>query len=443
MVAPRIKGPESLAYGQNKNGDIAMRSLRMNEVFVPGGMPRHTYVPRIERALEQRLYAISDNLCKLAVLTGPTKSGKTVLARKVFHPSTTVWIDAGFISTEDDFWKSVSEQLNIHTYAERTETSESAQQAQGSLEGTIGVPLITTGKGAASATTGHKLTIATRSSATLSPKLASTEQLKQRRVALVIDDFHYLDKEIQGNIVRAMKPLIFEGVPVLLIAVPHRRFDSVKVEREMVGRFESIEVPLWDHDELTRIAKTGFPLLNLTLPEAVYSDLAFEAFGSPHLMQEFCRYVCKLEGLDATLGTPTIIHTVTPKGLFSHIATHMAREIFHRLATSPSRSAHRSLWRLIAGGEADIHEVVLATLTRMAPGRERVAYEHIRHLASEVVAGPQPRKEQIVRALQRMSEVSLSTDASIPVVEWDGQEQSLYITDPFFAFYLRWGNPSQ
>jgi hypothetical protein len=57
--------------------------IRYQDVFVPGGFPRHTYNPRVELQLEEKLAEVKDNLCKLVTVTGQTKSGKTVLARKI------------------------------------------------------------------------------------------------------------------------------------------------------------------------------------------------------------------------------------------------------------------------------------------------------------------------------------------------------------------------
>ena len=54
-------------------------SLKFTEFFVPGGFPRHTYNPRMELKLEQRLTETKQNLCKLVSVTGQTKSGKTSL----------------------------------------------------------------------------------------------------------------------------------------------------------------------------------------------------------------------------------------------------------------------------------------------------------------------------------------------------------------------------
>jgi len=77
---------------------------------------------------------------------------------------------------------------------------------------------------------------------------------------LVVDDFHYIPRDMQGSIVRALKPLIFNGLPVVIIAIPHRRYNALKVEKEMTGRISPIEIPIWSDAELQFISDTGFGL---------------------------------------------------------------------------------------------------------------------------------------------------------------------------------------
>ena len=63
---------------------VGMPKLKYQDIFVPGGFPKHTYNPREELQLERKLSEAKDNLCKLVTVTGQTKSGKTVLAKRVF-----------------------------------------------------------------------------------------------------------------------------------------------------------------------------------------------------------------------------------------------------------------------------------------------------------------------------------------------------------------------
>jgi hypothetical protein len=94
--------------------------MKVSEVFVPGGLPKYTYVPRAERGLEDQLSAAKDNLCKIATVTGATKSGKTVLVRKVFGDAANVWVDGGHVKTEQDFWNIVGTQLEVVSELERS-----------------------------------------------------------------------------------------------------------------------------------------------------------------------------------------------------------------------------------------------------------------------------------------------------------------------------------
>jgi len=100
---------------------------------VPGGFPRHTYNPRVELQLETRLAEVRDNLCKLATVTGQTKSGKTVLARKILPREDCVWIDGGVVSAENDFWDVVIEQLDLFQGSQKQATDQTSAKLSGKV----------------------------------------------------------------------------------------------------------------------------------------------------------------------------------------------------------------------------------------------------------------------------------------------------------------------
>jgi hypothetical protein len=249
------------------------------------------------------LLGVADNLCKLATLTGSTKSGKTVLANRVF-PRTTgdnIWIDGGTVKAENDLWTQIISELDGFTSAESSSSSEASQGAAAEVSGGLKIPFIASGTAKVGVNAGRKTGLGDKKGIALAPRPAAIAQLRASRKPLIIDDFHYLDRKFQGEVVRALKPLVFEGHPVIIIAIPHRRYDAVKVEREMTGRVESIPVPAWTAAELMEIPQSGFPLLNADLAPSQQQRFATEAYGSPHLMQEFCRGLCSQERVAETL----------------------------------------------------------------------------------------------------------------------------------------------
>ena len=63
-----------------------------NEVFVAGKQPTITYNPRDDRHLEQEVRGYVDQLGKALSVSGPTKSGKTVLIERLLPPDRAIWI---------------------------------------------------------------------------------------------------------------------------------------------------------------------------------------------------------------------------------------------------------------------------------------------------------------------------------------------------------------
>jgi len=410
------------------------------EVFVPGGMPEHTYVPRTDRRLEEHLGAAKAHLCKLVTVTGATKSGKTVLTTRVFPRSENIWVDGGAVGSEDDFWSYILDKIDGYTHRGLEDTSESALGIEGSLEAEGGIPLVAKGKGHLGSRFDRTLSKRQSRSLSLAAKPAAVSQLQSTRIPLIIDDFHYLDRSLQGRIVRALKSLIFEGIPVILIAIPHRRYDAVKVEREMTGRLEPIAVPMWNQGELTQIAQEGFPLLNIGVTDQVCGHLAAESYGSPHLMQDFCRELAYTHGVAETVHEAITIDRV-PSTLFSKVAENTGRVIFEKLARGPRQRRDRVQRQLKDGGTADIYQVILKALAKLQPGLETIDYEVLRSSIREIVVVEHvPAAHEVTRVLEKMAEIAAEDEASTPVMDWEREDRRLHITDPFFAFYLKWGS---
>jgi len=61
-------------------------------------------------------------------------------------------------------------------------------------------------------------------------------------------------------------------------------------------------------------------------------------------------------------------------------------------------------------------------------------------LAIRDVSGSQlPQLHEVARVLKHMATIASTDQSSTPVIDFEEDEKKLHITDPFFAFYLRWG----
>jgi len=401
-------------------------------------MPTLTYVSRADRNLEEHLRAAYDNLCKLVTVTGSTKSGKTVLTNRVFPKTSSVWIDGGTVKEEEDLWNFILEQIGGYSESSASKESETTAILSGEISASGQLPLILKGGTKIGSTYEQKRGDGTEKKLALNPRAAAISQLRSSKRPLVIDDFHYLNRDFQGNVIRALKPLIFDGLPVILIAIPHRRFDTIKVEREITARLQPIPIPAWSAEELLQIPRNGFPLLNISVSTDVVHKLAAEAYESPHLMQDFCRLLANDHGVKETSSSPVVISSVTDD-LFRRVAEQTGKVIFDKLAKGPTQRVDRIPRKLKDGRIVDIYKVVLLGLAKLSPGLQTVEYEQLRTAIRDILEDQIPAAHEVTRVVEKMAEIASSDEASTPVLDWEKTEKKLHITDPFFAFFLKWG----
>lgn len=414
-------------------------SQNFSDVFIPGGIPTVTYNPRTRLRLEDKIREAKNNLCKLVVVTGQTKAGKTVLVDRIFPQNCSVWISGGSVESEEDFWGIFVECLNLSTHVDYVSHTESENTLGGEVASEIGISLFKA-KPSLTVQTTKSCYNEINSGRNNSNKIVALNHLSINKTPVIIDDFHYISKDIQAKIVRALKNPIMRGVPVILIAIPNRKYDAVKVEREMTGRIEHIDIPQWSEDELSEIAFNGFKHLNVQIAQDVVNKMTREAFGSPHLMQEFCKALCrKYNIIEKNFFSMTIpINDNELEKMYTEIAQNTGRPTFDRLARGARPRSDRKERLLTDGTKTDIYRVVMMALKSLRPGMSSISYEELRSAIKEHLQESPPQRHEITRVLDIITQISYNDSASTPVIEWNKEDSEIHITDPFFAFYLKW-----
>ena len=172
--------------------------------------------------------------------------------------------------------------------------------------------------------------------------------------------------------------------------------------------------------------------------------MANNALGSPHLMQEFCREISREFDVRKTLDHKMMIKNklILPT-IFERVADGTGRLMFDKLSRGPRARSDRIKRKLKNGIVTDIYGVVLYALAKMKPGIETLNYEDIRTTIKDISSESPPQAHEISRVLEHMSKISANDESSTPVIDWEKDDRELYVTDPFFAYYLKWGVPTR
>lgn len=229
---------------------------KLTEVFVPGGMPSYTYQGRTGFDVEGSLRNALHRVRKFVAVAGPTKSGKTVLTRKVVPPSDSIWIEGAHIPTIDNFWSTILASLGVVSPATRSEASSHDGTTESEVSAglrPVGVGAETKFKHVAKNTKG----VTTTGTMQGSKAQSAVAALLAAKKVLVIDDFHYIASEVQTTLIRSLKQAVFVGLSVVLILIPHRMHQAATAEMDVDGRTQTILIPDWESNELFAIAETG------------------------------------------------------------------------------------------------------------------------------------------------------------------------------------------
>jgi hypothetical protein len=413
-----------------------MSGLPVREVFKSLGVPTSTYVRRDRGKFERELNDTLNTKGKLALLTGPSKTGKStlyshVLAERQLAPLT---IRCDQDLTTSEFWRRALEQVNFERISALNETSQQKISAGAKVGGKIGWSWLANLLGEVN------LGIEGQTSeAKIREKILSQPSpshlipiLKHLPLILVVEDFHYLSEAVKRSIFQQWKAFVDNEVSVIVVGTTHHAADLAHANSDLVGRIAQIDLNTWSSKDLEAIAMQGFLTLGVRTPNAVIALIAEESAGLPIVTQETSAQVLIDKGWDS----------IDPGKEDITVSRSEVIDALHKIATSHYK--HFDVWyeRIRTGPRErarkyNTYELVLITfcedpLTFFLRRNEIDA----RIAKLNLTDGERPPAASINSTLAALAKFQKKN--SIELLEWSEKDQRLYILEPAFLFYLRW-----
>lgn len=414
------------------------RELKVSEIFTPNDTPTVTYVGRNDLNLEANLRAYFDLPKMVISVSGPSKSGKTVLISKVVNEDEVIRVIGSGITSAEEIWSRALQWMEAPTKITSTESSGTTISGSAKGGGEIGVPFVAKGKvdvtGSAAKTwnTGTASTIESEGLTRVIKEIANSE------FVIFIDDFHYIPEEFRAEVGRQIKVAADNGVKIIAASVPHRTDDVVRSNPELRGRVATVDLGYWDARHLKMIARQGFDALNIDLAPSVETRLSAEDMGSPQLMQTICFCLCQVMGIKGKkeikerveVGEKEIAEALSQTSRFTDFT-----KMLTSLHSGPkARGQERKEHNLVDGTKGDVYRAVLLAM-RADPISTSFSYDEILRRVKATCEDESPVGSSVTSCLEQMHKISEQLQPNSPVLAWDGD--NLDITDPYFAFFLR------
>lgn len=413
-------------------------SVPLEEVFTPNDAPTHTYEGRDDLRLEDRLSA-SLRLAKMVVsVSGPSKTGKSVLIGRVIDSDLVIPVVGSGISSADELWSRALRWMDVPTATTVSQTITSEVSGGARAGGGFNIPFMASAN--AEVQTGGRSSSGSSTAATRHIGGVDTviREIGNSAFVVFIDDFHYIPEGIREEVGRQIKVASDNGVKILTASVPHRIDDVVRSNPELAGRVVAIDLGRWDSRHIVSIANKGFEALGVLIAPDVVNKIVDEASGSPQLMQAICYNLCVVKGIRESQ-RPRVQVEVSDQDLTQallHTAqfTDMSKLLSLLHAGPRTRGMERKIHKLIDNTEGDVYRTVLLAL-RLEPILLSMPYDEIFSRVKRVCVGEAPAGSSVTSALEQMHEISETERPLLPAISWDGD--NVDIADPYFAFFLR------
>ena len=417
-----------------------MDSLKATEIFTPSDFPRHTYVKRDEERLERRLRDALDTPGEVISISGPSKSGKTVLVERVVGENDLITVTGAGLRSGSELWGRLLDDLEVPSSVTESDTGSHSGTLSAGAAGEVAVPLLAKGsvEGQGSLTSGRSRTTST--TRTRYGLLQVVKEIGNSSFVLLVDDFHYMPRESQAEVAKEIKEAARQGVKIVTASVPHRSDDVVRGNPELRGRVRAIDSEYWKESDLRRIAEVGFPLLNISVDDATIAHFAVESAGSPQLMQAICLQACFSLNVRETLKEAKhfdvggdvrgeILEETSTRADYSSLVSKCHRG-------PKTRGTERKEFTFSDGTVGDVYRAVLLALADDPP-RSGFTYSDLSQRVAHISPFETPQPASIYQVCAQIAKMALDMCPDQRVIEWDEDESILDIVDPYFLFYLR------
>ena len=388
--------------------------LRAEDVFRPGSFPEYTYISRKSTVsnlpYEFRLSQAIKVSGFLTSLVGPSKMGKTILCEKVIGFDRIIELSGSDLNTDMDFWKIVAMKAGLSC------------ESQFSTEHIITDTQDIYAKKEMFSLTKDKI----------------IDYYNKNKLILVIDDFHYAPVEKRMLAAQQLKDAIRRGFQAIVVSLPHRADEAIRQNADLSGRLSLINMEAWKVEDLKEIAKIGFEKLDIIISDEVAQMVAVESLSSPQLMQYICLNICTILELDKSNGNvvekdmlETAYQYTTANFEYSDVVAFMRKG-------PNTRGKNRNLFLAKDGREYDLYELIVKSIAENPP-LMALDFDTVRKRINELIAGEckKPTQQSIKDSLTKLQEMLSEKEDIFRVLDW--KEGILYILDPLFLFYLRWG----
>lgn len=253
---------------------------------------------------------------KHVILHGGSKQGKTCLRKSNLNENENIVIQCTRDTAKANLYEMILKKADIEYEVSSSKTIKGLNKFSVKVQGEGKIPLVTkiSGEGNYEYLKEHGKT---QNFKNLEIDVEDANDIVRVLEAnsfnkfIVIEDFHYLDEEIQKQFAFDLKVFHETSKYVFIIVGVWMESNRLIIYNgDLTGRITNINVDKWKDDDLKKVINNGKPLLNVDFPTDVENEIVKLSQDNVGLLQEICYRICEKEAIWKTQENQKTIGTV-------------------------------------------------------------------------------------------------------------------------------------
>lgn len=412
-----------------------MSSAKLVDVF---GVARGIPLTYVKRTYVDNVFLSNLARDKHIVVYGGSKQGKTSLRKQCLKPEEYTVIQCGNTTTRAQIYEMLLKEAGAHTQVIDKVTVAGAKKVEVKLSAGGSVPFL--GKAEGEGAGGYERTSGRETEKTqfeidLSDPNDIIRVLKaiDFKKFVILEDFHYLNEEVQREIAFDLKAFHEKSNLVLIIVGVWLESNKlVLYNGDLAGRLVPVDADRWEDKDLAEVIAKGEALLKVRFTEEAKAALLAQCQKNVGVLQEACYRICDAAGVlstmrkSVTIGTPEEVGQIVRK--IGEEQAGRYQKFLEDFSEGLSKT-ELEMYRWIA--------YVLATSSAVELKRGL----KLAHIFRRLNAVHPKRKGELLQnnvgqALQMVGKVQHKYHVKPIVLDYDHTQNELRVTDSGFILYV-------
>lgn len=409
---------------------------------------RKNVLSYVERGVDQDFKdALSTDEYAVVVVYGTSKQGKSSLCRHILPREFCTFVAGASDTTFEALNREVLAANGVSEKADASEEQEKSWQTSGE----IAVPewlstLISLPAKVGASRNSHSKSVTSRSFVGINfSNAASVARIYAEAVGrkpIVIDNFHYFDREEQRKIATGIRAFEEEGIKIVILGTWLEANYLTHLNSDLSGRVRSLSIEEWTNEDFLRVLAAGEEVLNVQFGSRAREALISKAAGNIGLLQKALSRVVRAEGVSKTcdrktaIGAPAVVNEA-----FRRIAEEQFDDTFGQLKIIGELGQTQKPFN----GRTRMHYLLRAFVAEQDSGARRgVPSGRLTVRANELISrmrGKEHFDANNLGAVRRLLGAELLAHQrkhlSTPILFFDADADALRVTDSWVLLTLR------